>query len=275
MKHPTDWSSAGLPDEGVATILAGGADSDLLLVVDHASNHVPGGIDLGVAPALLDTHIAIDIGSAALARRLAAMLDAPACLANLSRLVVDLNRDPTAAGVIPQSSDGHAITGNRQLTEAERRRRLTWHDRYHSTVGELAARAGLLVSVHSFTPCLESAPAEPRPWPVGILHNRDDRAARIALDHLARLGIDAGDNQPYSGKLLNYTMDRHAEARGTPYLGIEVRQDEIGDAAGVERWATILAPIIRAVAASMIPSGLTLTAADRKERCLTRRERDS
>ena len=59
-----------------------------------------------------------------------------------------------------------------------------------------------------------------------------------------------GDNQPYSGKVLNATMNLHAEANGIPYLGIEVRQDLIGDDAGVAQWAARLAPAIEAAAAS-------------------------
>ncbi len=57
----------------------------------------------------------------------------------------------------------------------------------------------------------------------------------------------AGDNEPYSGRILNATMNTHAEANGIPYLGIEVRQDLIGDAAGAEAWAARLKPIILSV----------------------------
>ena len=64
----------------------------------------------------------------------------------------------------------------------------------------------------------------------------------------------AGDNQPYSGKLLNTTMNRHAEANGIPYLGIEVRQDLIDTQAGVERWSAILAPMIEAVCRGVAPA---------------------
>ncbi len=85
-----------------------------------------------------------------------------------------------------------------------------------------------------------------RPWQIGILYNRDERAARIAIPLLEAAGIVTGDNEPYSGRVLNATMNRHGEAAGLPYLGIEVRQDEIGDAAGVARWATLLAPVIGA-----------------------------
>ena len=44
---------------------------DILLICDHASNAVPVGVELGIAPDLLDKHIAIDLGSAALTEALA------------------------------------------------------------------------------------------------------------------------------------------------------------------------------------------------------------
>lgn len=53
-----------------------------------------------------------------------------------------------------------------------------------------------------------------------------------------------GDQEPYSGKMLNATMNRHGEANGIAYLGLEMRQDLIGHAAGVDHWARILVPVI-------------------------------
>jgi predicted N-formylglutamate amidohydrolase len=57
-----------------------------------------------------------------------------------------------------------------------------------------------------------------------------------------------GDQQPYSGRLLNATMNRHAEAEGRPYVGIEVRQDLIADAAGQAQWAERLARLCNRIA---------------------------
>ena len=81
-----------------------------------------------------------------------------------------------------------------------------------------------------------------------MLYNEDDRAARLAIPLLAAEGLVVGDQEPYSGRQLNYTMNRHAEAKGRPYLGIEIRQDQIGDAAGQARWADILFRVANAVA---------------------------
>lgn len=219
-----------------------GHDPGLLIVVDHASAHVPPDIDLGIDPALLEKHIAIDIGAAPLARALAARLGAPALLGGVSRLVIDLHRDPDHPGLIPHASDGHAISSNEAADRAERIAR--FHTPWHDAIA--AHRPDLFVAVHSFTPTLESG-GEPRPWQVGLLYNHDDHAARIALDLLGEAGVIAGDNQPYSGRVLNYTMNRHAEGNGIPYLMFEVRNDLIGDETGVAYWCDILAPIITMV----------------------------
>ena len=80
------------------------------------------------------------------------------------------------------------------------------------------------------------------------MYNHDDRAARLAIPLLEAEGLVVGDQQPYSGKLLNATMNRHAEAEGRPYLGVEIRQDGIADAAGQAVWAERLGRICNAVA---------------------------
>lgn len=231
-----------------AIVLSGERASGLLLIGDHASDHVPADVALGVAAAVMREHVAIDIGVDPLARALCAMLDCPGVLGGVSRLVIDLNREEDAAGLIPIASDGHAIPGNVDLDDAARAARIDLYWRpYHDHLAARIAvdRPDLLVSLHSFTPRLASAP-EPRRWQIGILYNQDERAARIAIPLLEAAGIVTGDNLPYSGKVLNATMNRHAEANGIPYLGIEVRQDLIGTLAGVAEWAQSLAPIITA-----------------------------
>ena len=237
--------------------IPGDASARVVIVADHASNMVPADVDLGIPAALLNEHIAVDIGAGEVTRAVAALLGAPALLGGVSRLVIDLNREPDAGGLIPAESDGHQIPGNAALIEIERDRRLArYHQPYHSRVETLidTYRPALLVSIHSFTPRLATRPDIQRPWPVGLLYNHDDRAARIGLAHLRGLGILVGDNEPYSGRELNYTMDRHAEPRGLPYLGFELRQDEIGSAGGIQRWSASVAETVSATLAALAPA---------------------
>ncbi|BBB08820.1 N-formylglutamate amidohydrolase [Sphingopyxis sp. EG6] len=218
------WRQLGTPRTG-----------GILLIADHASNHVPDDIDLGIDPALLTDHIAIDIGVAEVAALLVenGAVDA-AILGRVSRLVVDCNRDEEAPGVMPIASDGHAVPGN-ALDDAGREARLArffrpYHDHIVATIA--AHRPAMILSLHSFTPALSAHPDQARPWHVGVLYNEDDRLAGAAIAALAAEGLTVGDQLPYSGKLLNATMNRHAEGNAIPYVGIEMRQDLVSDAAG-------------------------------------------
>ncbi|WP_442681431.1 N-formylglutamate amidohydrolase [Sphingomonas sp. ASY06-1R] len=238
---------------GAWTDLDGDAATGMLLIGDHASNHVPYDIDLGVPDAVLHEHVAIDIGVADLGRALCNTLGCPAILGGVSRLVVDFNREEDAAGLIPVVSDGHDIPGNAALSPEQRDLRIALYWRpYHRHIHDRIAkdRPKLLISLHSFTPRLKTDSAE-RPWQIGILYNEDDRAARIALPLLDQAGIVAGDNLPYSGQVLNATMNRHGEGNAIAYLGIEVRQDLIDDPAGISSWCEVLAPIISGVRDSL------------------------
>jgi predicted N-formylglutamate amidohydrolase len=232
------------------THVLGNAASGLLLIADHASNHVPADIDLDIDPVLLNQHMAIDIGVAPLGRLLCKRLDMTGLFGPVSRLVLDLNREEHATGLIPSESDGFSISGNKLLDAAGKAARIDrfWRP-YHGYVADMIASQAprLIISLHSFTPRLSTRPDEARPWQVGVLYNRDDRAALAGISALRAADVITGDNEPYSGKVLNATMNLHAEANGIPYLGLEVRQDLIGDDAGVAHWAAVLAPVIEKV----------------------------
>lgn len=217
----------------------------VLIVSDHASNRVPDDIDLGIDPALLEQHIAVDIGVAGVAELLVRDSGCAAFLGNVSRLVCDFNRDEHQPAVIPIASDGHAIPGNALSHEAHESRLMRYFSPYHNALAALLAEhpPALILSLHSFTPQPASSD-EPRPWHCGVLYNEDERAARLAIPLLAAAGLHVGDQLPYSGKLLNATMNRHAEANGIPYFGLEVRQDLIGEPAGQARWSALIAPIL-------------------------------
>lgn len=231
--------------------ILGPADADVLIIADHASNRVPPGIDLGIDPRHLSEHVAIDIGVAEVSERLVAGGGFQAILANVSRLVIDLNREPDAPGLIPVESDGISIPGNVGVDAGARLR--AFYDPYHAKVEELAAarHAPFILSIHSFTPSLTTRPEEARPWDVGILYNEDERAAPIAIATLRERGLVVGDQLPYSGRLLNATMNRHAEAHGRHYLGVELRQDRIMDADGQRLFADHVRHAVDAVRAAL------------------------
>jgi predicted N-formylglutamate amidohydrolase len=228
----TPFEILGIPRKG-----------EFLIIGDHASNRIPDDIDLGIDTAFLREHIAWDIGVLDVARLLTQDTRFAAFLGGYSRLVVDLNRDVVDVAVIPLQSDGVTVPGN-NLAPLEIEARLErFHRPYHDHLAALLSehRPALILSLHSFTPVLESKPQEARPWEVGVLYNEQEATSNLAIPFLEEAGYCVGDQLPYSGKLLNATMNRHAEANDIPYIGIEMRQDLSSNSDGQARYARTLA----------------------------------
>lgn len=239
----------GPGDQPVFEIVNRVGPTPVQLVCDHASRAVPAALGkLGLGDSHFDRHIAYDIGAAEVTRRLAAALDAPSVLAGYSRLVIDLNRPPGHPDSIPEISDGTEIPGNRSLSETARRQRVKtlfepYHDTIHETIADLWRRgkAPSLLSVHSFSPLFGKTA---RPWDVGVLWNRDPRLAQPLMEKLAARGLRVGDNLPYSGRELAYTINLHGAAAGLANCVVEINQDQVADRPGIERWADILAEVM-------------------------------
>ena len=233
-----------------------GAESPLLLVGDHAGRDIPRRLKgLGLPPGALDGHIAWDIGAGALGEALAARLGATFIRQRYSRLVIDCNRDPARPDAMPEISDRVPVPGNTGLDPGGRAARVREiFEPYHARIAaELDARTGptVVVSVHSFTPVLAGAA---RPWRFGVLHLGASRFSQSMLARLrAAFGEDlVGDNQPYSMDGTDFTVPRHAVARGLDYLELEVRQDLIGEPAGQAEVAARLAPMLAESAAELL-----------------------
>jgi len=235
-------------------IIEGDRKRGIVLVGDHARRELPEEYDgLGLPESEFQRHIAYDIGVEHVTRRLAALLDAPAVMANFSRLLIDPNRGEDDPTLIRQLYDGTVVPGNYPITQEERQKRLEALSRpYHDAVAPMVAsvaqergKAPFLLSVHSFTPVMQG---RKRPWHVGILWDRDDRAVRPLIEALAQdKTLIVGDNEPYDGALRGDTMFRHAIVNGYAHALIEIRQDQIAEEATADEWANYLAPIVDAI----------------------------
>ncbi len=236
----------GLPYRQVGDLRRGA----IVCVADHASNFVPEDIQLGIAPELLEEHVALDIGVEGIAGRLARRHNIPAHLATVSRLVCDLHREEDHPAVVPTESDGYLVPGNIGADIEARIER--FHRPYHEALEQwLEAQAPkLIISLHSFTPEMATCDKH-RPWECSLLYNTDDRAARHAIRLFGELGLMVGDNEPYSGAELNATMTRPAEAHGRPYMFLEIRQDLIATRAEQSRWAAMIADVAGRVALAL------------------------
>jgi predicted N-formylglutamate amidohydrolase len=252
---PSDYCFS-MTDPPFEFLASAESDSGLIFLCDHASNRLPKEYGtLGLDPALMTTHVASDIGAAAVTRSLAARFKAPAVLARWSRLLIDLNRGEDDPTLVMKLSDGSIIPGNREAGADEIAERIVrFHAPYHAKIAEeidaLTARGSVpvLISMHSFTPLWKGFA---RPWEVGVLWDRDARLARPLIDALTRAGFRVGDNEPYSGELENDCLYRHGTMSGLPHVLIEIRQDLIADAASAKAFADRLAPVIETALAEM------------------------
>jgi predicted N-formylglutamate amidohydrolase len=245
-------SVAAPADRPVVELANPAGRAPLLLLCDHAGRRIPVRLgDLGLPAHELERHIAFDIGAADVTRRLARLLDAPAVLSHVSRLVVDPNRLPGNPFSIPALSDGTLIPRNQELSPDEIRRRLAYafvpyHRAVARQIARLRRRHGIpaIVSIHSFTPHLG---ASARPWDVAVLWDADRRLAGPALERLRRdRDLRVGDNEPYSGRYpIGYTIPFHAVRTGLPHVTFELRQDLIATRAHAEAWAERLAGVLR------------------------------
>jgi predicted N-formylglutamate amidohydrolase len=112
-------------------------------------------------------------------------------------------------------------------------------------VAEQTGAAPLVLSLHSFTPFWKGVA---RPWHAGVLWDADPRAPVRLLEALSAMPeIVTGDNEPYDGALRGDTMYHHCMKAGIPHLLLEVRQDLIGNRAGVDAWCGRLAPMFAAL----------------------------
>lgn len=236
--------------------LPGADGSPLVLLCEHGGAEIPDAErDLGLAGADRFDHIAWDIGAADLTHALAAGLGAPALINRASRLLFDANRppdDPTAARVI---SDGRIVPGNRDLcADALAARKAAYFDPFHAAAAALvASRPGAaLIAVHSFTPIFAGVR---RPVEIGLLWDDDDRIATPLEAPLRAAGFAVAQNEPYSGRDgWGWTIPVHA-ADGRPSLLVEVRNDLIDHAAGVERVAAAFVDGLRPILARLGGAG--------------------
>lgn len=254
-------------DAPPVTIVNPAGSSPFVFIGDHAGNVIPSSLNgLGLGEADRARHIAWDIGVGALGVLLAGRMDAIYIRQTYSRLVIDCNRAPDAPDAIPAVSDRTDVPGNQGLSATARTARIdAVHAPYHRAIAaELARRSdarhpAVLIALHSFTPAL--ADGDPRPWHVGVLHDRGNPAfARALLGELARVpALVVGDNEPYRMDSIDHTVPRHAYPGGLPYAEIEVRQDLVGDEPGQARWANLLESMLVAalerMESSLAPDG--------------------
>lgn len=229
--------------------LARKSDTPLFIFGDHAYNFIPPELNnLGLSGDDLIRHIAWDIGSASVISSLSRHFGCPAHMGALSRLVIDMNREPDHKELIPMLSDGTPILGNLHLTPAQIASRLAYHQEYHKGLsraldGEME-RGSLIMSIHSFTDHPKTG--DYRDVHIGLLVKADEASAQAAKVRLERLAPDynVAINEPYSAYDLNYTIDRHVVPRHLRHVTFEIRQDLLKDAGQIAAMSALLVQVL-------------------------------
>ena len=207
---------------------AEGASAPVVLTCEHASQRMPEGFEwLAADRHLRGTHWAFDLGARAITLWLAAHTGAPAVLSRFSRLIVDPNRGLDSDTLFRTRAEGHPVTMNGDLSDAEREARLErFYHPYHRAVSEVVRdtpSAPVIFAIHTFTPLYEG---DPRAMEVAVLFDQaDDLAQRLGQD-MEDAGLKVAYNDPYSGKAgMMYAVERHALEYGREAVELEVRQD--------------------------------------------------
>ena len=243
-----------MPDFEITRTIGAKGQSSVFLFCDHAGNAIPKKFSsLGLGDDLLQDHIAFDPGAAALTQALADKLQARALFCQFSRLLIDPNRGVERDDLILQISDTIEIPGNQGLTHNQRQTRIQeYFDPYHQLLSEELDALGsahsdpFVVSIHSFAQKIRSSEVI-RPWQIGLLWCDDEASAQALMKHLQKNEIIVGDNQPYSAKLYNYSVNRHIVPRGFRHITLEVRQDLLADRAAINRMRDLLFPPLQAL----------------------------
>ncbi|MBV1866683.1 MAG: N-formylglutamate amidohydrolase [Marinosulfonomonas sp.] len=230
----------GLP----AIVTNASASSPVVLVCEHASNHIPAGLDsLGLSVDVQNSHVAWDPGAIEVASRLSVLLDARLVSSGVSRLVYDCNRPPSADGAMPAKSEVFDIPGNAGLSDADRADRVRrYYDPFRNTLSDTIAgvEGPVLVTIHSFTPVYMG---QRRKTDIGVLHDSDARLADILLERASRHSdLVFERNQPYGPEDgVTHTLKEHATGSGLLNVMLEIRNDLIKTPKQQDAMAAIIA----------------------------------
>jgi len=231
-------------------VIDGDPACGIVLLCDHARNSLPDEYGtLGLPATEFERHIAYDIGAEALTLGLAQRLGAPAVHSCFSRLLIDPNRGMDDPTIVMRLSDGTVVPGNHPITATEIQTRIeSYYAPYHAAIAALIDRCKatgtnpLIFSIHSFTPNWRGTQ---RKWHAAMLWDIDRRLSDFVVQRLSQdPAMIVGSNEPYDGALRNDTLYRHATNRGLAQGLLEVRQDLIADAEGVNSWIERLVPIL-------------------------------
>ncbi|MEO1143669.1 MAG: N-formylglutamate amidohydrolase [Pseudomonadota bacterium] len=229
-KGPQDMENPGHSEQdfSVVTLINGDGKFPALLVCEHASNHIPECYNqLGISDEMAQSHAAWDPGALEIAEHLSQSFDAPLVKGEVSRLLYDCNRPPEAESAMVEKSEYDEIPGNKNLSDADRDRRVSRiYEPFRQCVEQAVSGLDALITIHSFTPVYFG---KHRPVEVGILHDSDSRLADEMLDLAQKYTkLAVRRNEPYGPQDgVMHTLKLHGISNNILNVMIELRSDLI------------------------------------------------
>lgn len=226
------------------------ASFSLIVSCEHASAAVPAAYAeiLNEAAALLDTHRASDLGALAAARELAAALSAQLFAGQVTRLLVDLNRNEHNPRVFSRFSRG--------LSPAQRAELLALHHAPYRAAMLAAVRATdkpvVHLAVHSFTPIMRG---EQRRADIGLLYdparsNEKDLALRLqAALRAQNPALRVRRNYPYRGVSDGLATWLRRQCGPQDYAGLELELNQADWNPASQAWQQLADQLTQALLA--------------------------
>lgn len=219
------------------------AQWSLLITCEHGGNQVPAeyaGLFAGQSE-LLGTHRGWDIGILPLARRLAAGLAAPLQVAEVTRLLVDLNRSRHNRTLFSEFTRDLPALAHEELL---RRYYHPFRQAVEQKVDErLTAGEGLLhLAVHSFTPVMRGTL---RNAELGLLYDPTSPGEQAFCRHWQRAlqqrapQLRVRRNYPYRGSSDSVGKALRQQFGRERYLGIELEVNQALPLGSAEAWERI------------------------------------
>lgn len=225
------------------------AGSRILLVCEHASNHIPERYnDLGLTEADKASHAAWDLGAQAVSEHLSSMLDATLVMSTVSRLVYDCNRPPTSKDAMRARSEKVVIPGNNPISDLEKSERVkTVYEPLQNAITEainLYPQKPFFITIHSFTRVYND---KKRDVDIGLIHDQDDRLTLTMLEHApVNSGFQFALNEPYDKTDgVTHTLEMHGTKNKLANVMIEVCNDLIETPNQQWEVAKMLADLLR------------------------------
>lgn len=258
----------------------------VIVTCEHGGNHVPAEYAAAFAGrrAALDSHRGFDAGAKELAERFADALRASLITADVTRLLVDLNRsrrhprlfsevtrplpskarreivkryytpyrEAVEAAVRAALVGGRGATREVQTSGRGALRKMPASDRGGARKAPAGGRDAVLhLSVHSFTPVFDGVP---RTADVGLLYDpRREGERRLCLAWQASLSTAAPElrvrrNYPYRGVADGLVTHLRRTLRSERYIGVELEVNQRFPLEARREWKRLQAVLIESLA---------------------------